>query len=330
MLKALFAAVGFFTAFNAVGAPNEKLFDQPAKTIKGLRISGFKGNLNFLAADGANLTIEARAKSDEPAWRPVIENVDGWIQISVQGPPSKSDWRSMTIPALDLDVKGASVPLQVVWKEGDIALKGWKSSADLTQHKGRLSSEGGTAALKISTLEGEATVTDHQGRVTVDNYNARVTLKNVEGGLDLETFSGLLSVDGSRGDVSLKASKGRTQITGHKGRFEFDVSQGEIGIANSEGPVRGQGDQGSVAIDLKGTADVKIRAEATKVAIGAPKSSGARVDLGTQDGNFSVSFPLKYDRIEKTKIMKGTLAGKDSGLIFVRTRSGDIRLKPVK
>ncbi|HEX4923363.1 MAG TPA: hypothetical protein VFV50_04725 [Bdellovibrionales bacterium] len=330
MLKAVLAAVGFFTALSAVAAPSEKLVEQPVKTIKGLRVSGFKGNLTFVSAEGANLTVEARAKSDDQLWRPIVENVDGWIQISVQGPPSKSDWRNVAIPALDLDVKGPSVPLNVVWKEGDITLKGWKASAVMTQHKGKFFAEGGAAPLKISTLEGEASVTGHQGRVTVDNYNARVTLKNVDGGLDLENFSGLLSVDASKGDISLKASKGRTQITGHKGRFEFDVSQGEIGIANSEGPVRGQGEQGSVAIDLKGTADVKIRAESTKVAIGVPRSSGAKVDLGTQDGNFSVSFPLKYDRIEKTKIMKGNLAGKDSGLIFVRTRSGDIRLKPVK
>jgi hypothetical protein len=334
MLKARLAAIGatigiLAAAPFALSAPSERLVDAPIGTVKGLRISGYKGNLVFIPQAGGNLTVDAKLKSDEQSWRPTIETVDGWIQVSVQGPPSKSDWRNVQPPPTDFEIRGPSVPLNIAWKEGDITVKGWKSPVTLSHHKGRVVAEDNQAPLRLTTLEGEAVVGRHKGRVMVDNYNARVALKNVDGGLDLENFSGSLTVEDSRGDISLKASKGRNQITGHKGRFEFDLAQGEIIISGSEGAVRGQAEQGAVTTEIKGVADVKIRSEAARVAVLVPKTSGAKVDLGTNDGNFSVSYPLKYDRVEKVKLMKGSLSGKDGGSIFVRTRSGDIRLKPI-
>lgn len=337
MFKASLAAIGFITALTQIAGAAERLADVPAKSLKGIRISGFKGNLNFIGLDAdpeaktakpsANLTIDATSKSDDADWKPVVENIDGWIQISIQGPSSKSDWRNLQIPAVDLDVRGPSVPLILTWKEGDLTIKNWKASANLTHHDGKILSEGGQAAFKITAQQGDVTVNGHTGRFSLDNYNAKVSLKAIEGGMSLENFSGNLNVDSSKGEISLKTGKGKSQIVSHKGGIDFDLSQGEILISGLEGPIRGQAESGQVTAEIKGTPDLKIRGEAAKVSVLVPKTSGARVDLGTQDGNFSIAFPLKYDRVDKFKLMKGSLAGSGGGSVFVRTKSGDIRLK---
>ncbi|MEQ1878650.1 MAG: hypothetical protein ABL958_18550, partial [Bdellovibrionia bacterium] len=214
MSKASLVAIGFITAFAQIlaAAPADRLVDQPAKSIRGLRISGYKGSLKFIGLDAdesvkgakaapTNLTVDAVLKTDDQTWRPILENVDGWIQISIQGPQSKTDWRNIQMPPVDIEVRGPSVPIVLAWKEGDLVIKNWKATANLTHHEGKVVSEGGTAALKLTSLEGEVTVNGHNGRFTLDNYNARVTLKKIEGGMVLENFSGNLVVDDSKGEI---------------------------------------------------------------------------------------------------------------------------------
>jgi hypothetical protein len=337
MLKTRHAAVGFIAALIASSltqaAPTERLVDQTSKGVKGIHIAGFKGQVTFIPTTDAKIIVDAKTKVDEALqspWRPIIEvTADGWLQIIVNGPPSKADWRSLTIPALDLEVRSPSLPVQLIWKEGDVSFKDWKATVEVTSHRGRIILDGGKDVAKLSTLEGDVTVSNHQGRVKLDNYNAKVMLSQVEGSMQLENFSGHMTVDKSKGDISLRASKGRSEVRDHKGRLEFDLAQGDVSINNLEGAIRGQADQGQVTATIKGPADMKVRTDAAKVTVLVAKASGARVDLGTQDGNFSVTFPMRYDRIEKMKIMKGQLSGKDGGLIFVRTQSGDVRMKPL-
>jgi hypothetical protein len=318
----------------AGAASHERIFEGPPRTVKSIRISGFRGQLNFIPLKDGKTSIDARVQNDDalqPPWKPVVETAaDGSVTVTISGPPTKADWKVAQIPPINLEIRGVPVPVVIVWKEGEVLMKDWKAPTTITHHKGRTFVEGGRDLIKLYTLEGEATVTGHQGRIEVDNYNAKINLSGIEGSQRLENFSGHLVVEKSKGDVHLRASRGKTDIRDTKGSLEFEVAQGEVNLEGLEGPIRGQGDQGQVNAIIRGNADFKVRADATKVSVLVAKSSGAKVDLGTNDGNFAVSFPMKYDRIEKMKLMKGQLSGKDGGIIFVRTKTGDVRLRPIK
>jgi hypothetical protein len=328
LLVFLFAGLWASAGFSA----QERLWE--GQGIRGIRISGFKGNLNFMADDkAAQTTINASAKDGEALsqpWKPEVSvHDDGWLVVNIEGPSSKSDWRLPKIPALNIDIRSRSVPIVVAWKEGDIRLKGWKSASQITHYKGAIHADATKEALRIMSIEGDVEVSNHIGRLNIDTYRSKVTLLKVIGNSQIHNFSGQLRLEQCKGDVQLSSSKGRNTLDAQKGALEFNLDAGELNLTKYSGPIRGKTEQGSVSAQLVGTADFKVRSDSGRVAIAVPRSSGARVNLVSEEGNIAIQFGIKVDRLENMKIGRGTLSGKESGVIQVKSHSGDIRLRPL-
>ncbi len=297
--------------------------------LKGLRIVGYKGQLTIVGDPKAErVRFKALAKDAvSSSWTPQVTVVDGWLEIRVAGPASKQDWRSAQMPRQDFEIRSQPLPLVVVWGEGDISLKSWTQTVALSHQNGKVKIEDGKELLKLNVHDGDVDVLRHEGRIEVDSYLARIQLKKIVGSMKVENFDGRLNLTEGQGDLNLKSMSGKNFIDGLKGNLEFDNQKGEINFGLSEGSVQGKSAGGSIEGRLRGPVEVRLRSDDARVTLSLQKGLGARVDYATQKGQISTTLPLKVERQESFKIMKGQLPGSQVSSVFVRSQTGDLKLR---
>jgi len=300
-----------------------------ASELKGIRVLGFKGRLNIIA-DAKLQTVQHRVltKTDLPShWSPQVELENGWLNIRVSGPVSKEEWRTQTPPRVDIEIRAPPMPLQVVWSQGDIYLKGWDKSAEITHQVGTVKVEDTKGEMKLSVHEGELSVKDHSGRLEVDNFGSKIRLEHVSGTVKIDNFQGRLSVSDGGGNYHLSTVRGKNFIDDFNGDFDFNNKQGEIVITQSGGQLQGKSDSGTVEARLIGSTEVRLRSQEARITVALKRGLGAKVNLGSADGQVASSLGLKVDKIDGWKVIKGEVSGKSVSQISVQSRSGDIRLR---
>ncbi|MGE3974781.1 MAG: DUF4097 family beta strand repeat-containing protein [Bdellovibrionales bacterium] len=298
--------------------------------LKGLRIVGYKGRLTVFADPKADrVRFKNLAKSAEGIWAPQVTVTDGWLEIRVVGPSNKQDWRTATIPRQDFEIRSQSLPLVIAWGEGDVTVKGWTQTVQLSHQQGKVKVEDGRERLTLNVHDGDIEVQRHAGRIDVDNYTARLNLKKVEGPIRVENFEGRLQVLDCVGDLNLKSVSGKNFVDNLQGNFEFENQKGEINFSLSGGAVHGKTAAGVIEGRLKGAVDVRIRSEDARVNLALQKGVGARVDVASAKGQVASSFALKVEREENYRVMKGQIPGSKVSSIFVRSQEGELRLRPL-
>lgn len=297
--------------------------------LKGLKIVGYRGQLTIVAdAKADRVRFKNLMKSEGGGvWTPQISVTDGWLEIRVVGPITKQDWRSTQIPRQDFEIRSQPLPLVVAWGEGDISLKGWTQRAEISQQQGKVRLEDGGEYLKLNIHDGDVDVQKHVGRVDLDNYGARVNFKKIEGNIRVDNFEGRLQLNDIKGDLNLKSVNGKNFIENLQGNMEFDNQKGEVNFNMSEGSVHGKSAAGTIEGRLKGPVEVRIRSDDARVNLLLQKGVGARVDVATQKGQLSTGLPLKIERQESYKLMKGQVQGTQVSSIFLRSQAGEVRIR---
>lgn len=332
--------VSFFLSGEGWSAPAPAAFSPLkmfVKTGDRIEIKGFRGSVEYVVNEAAqDVSVEVRQSNStaplkyQEEWQFSFKRDGSSIQANVEGPTSKQIWNEVLIsgvlPEFHLRLTGPSLPLAINWNEGRITVANLNSELQITAIKGFVVVTKGEGPLALTTQEGNVIIRDRKGEVKIDSYIAKVEVKNIEGKLDLQNFTGETQIEDISGEVNLSSFKGTSKVAGLKGRLEFKNGNSPLHIEKFEGELRGRSAQGSVYAEVRGDADVRVESAEGAVNLRLP-ASGAWVNLGTAEGSLVVPGFLKLTRLPAQQIRTGRLRGTNGGSIFVRTTSGDIRIK---
>ena len=223
----------------------------------------------------------------------------------------------------------------------------------------RISSRGGVEAwadlrvavpagrkVAVHLAVGKLTATNVDGRLQIQTANAPVTVNGSRGGLEVEVGSGDVQVSASEGDLQVTTGSGEVQVTKAKGRSlsietgsgavaASSLEAGELAVRTGSGEIRVTGvkapqvgletGSGAVTVELQGEVDrLEIHTGSGDIAITAPPSLGAQVDVETASGEINSEFPLAVTRSGRDHLRGAVGDGK--GRISVETGSGGVRL----
>ena len=259
-----------------------------------------------------------------------VKKENGIVRIECSGADSKEELaKAVKAGAGDFhfDVEGASLPVEVGVRGGNVNVQGWKHAVTATIVEGRVQSSATENALRVQLQRGEVKIEGHKGLVVIDSQSAKIAASNVEGDMNVVNFAGESALSSVRGNVDAKLDSGTFTIAKSSGSLDFIVGRGTLNANGFSGPFRGENVSGSVLAELLGDVDVSIEADRGSVNIKAPPGSGATVRLQTSDG--SLQHPPSVKPAGGTaKAAVGTLNGSGSkGTINVRSKSGSIRLR---
>ncbi len=193
---------------------------------------------------------------------------------------------------------------------------------------------------------GKVTVTNVSGDLWIDAASSPVTTTGFKGMLDVDVGSGSVQVSQLEGDLSVDTGSGPVEISRVKGRtLSIDTGSGdvtgtdlqgdEVSIETGSGNIRLtalhapkislETGSGSVIADLRD--DLKsldVETGSGDVAITAPPSLGAEVEIETSSGDIETDFAMQVTRHGRDH-MTGRI-GDGKGTIAIEAGSGEIKL----
>lgn len=305
-----------------------------------ITIKGFQGNVEYIPKDGAtDLVVQVsrsnmNSEKQEVAadeWQFTMKRKDGRIQIQVESPQSKQAWSEILMtgaaqPRFDLKIVGPSLPMKVNWQQGSFKTSKFNNTLHVNLLKGRTEILGGEGELRVDSQSGFVKVLNRKGNVEVETYDGKVEISGIEGDVAVDNFVGDSQVVAVDGGLKLLSYKGKTTASKVKGRLEFKNGNSPLHIDNLQGELRGKTMQGPVFAAINGEANVRVESEEGQISLRLP-ASGAWVNLGTEEGALRVPNFLKLTRLPRQQIRTGRLRGSVGGSVFVRTTSGDIKLR---
>lgn len=306
-----------------------------------VQIKGYKGSVEIISQNQSlEVTVEVvQSVSDQVAaeyktlldeWQFHLRREGDVVLIKVEGPATKELWNQTLVsgiaPEFHLKVTMPALATEVNWGEGKFISNNHMASIKVTQNKGDVLVTGGEGDLVISNHEGSVTVRNRKGEVSIESYLAKVELENLQGQVNLENFTGESRVEKIEGALSVRSFRGNTKVARVKGRLEFKNGNSPLHIENFQGELRGKSLQGPVSVEVLGEADVKLETQEGSVNLKLA-DSGAYVNLGSAEGSLLVPNFLKLTRLPNQQIRTGRLRGSRGGRVFVRTTSGDVRVR---
>lgn len=348
MLKLLFTAPLFLTFFVgslATFVEAKTLQLQPVKMAvnKGdtVQVRGFKGSVEIISNTAAKdvtvsvqqilpdqLSDDQQSMLDE--WQFQVRREESEVLITIDGPVTKELWSRTLIsniaPEYHIKLTLPAVPVEVNWSEGKMTSHNHNATLRITQNKGSVEVIGGEGDLHVSNQEGNVKVKGRKGSVDIDAYAAKVDLADVKGQIRVENFIGDTKIEKIEGNLSLSSFRGSSNVAYAKGRLDFKNGNSPLRIDDFQGELRGESLQGPVFAEIHGVADVKVESQEGPVNLRLA-NSGAWVNLGTNEGSLNVPSFLKLTRLPNKQIRTGRLRGSSGGSVFVRTVSGDVRVR---
>jgi DUF4097 and DUF4098 domain-containing protein YvlB len=193
---------------------------------------------------------------------------------------------------------------------------------------------------------GSVAVTNVEGDLTIDTHEAEVTASGVKGGLNIDVGSGSVRATQIDGDLSVDTGSGSVEVSRVRGRSlsidtgsgdvtGSDLEAGELSVDTGSGSIRLAGvlspdlsletGSGGVTAELRrDVASLRVETGSGDIAIRAPASLGAEVEIETSSGDIETDFPLQITQHARDH-MVGTI-GDGQGTIAIETGSGGIRL----
>jgi hypothetical protein len=319
--------------FNLQAATAEVPLSPLQVTVQGgdkLIVRGFKGSFEYIVQEAMTTVVAEIKNTISEDFQLIFKREGSQIILVTEGPVSKSAWGQVlaqsTWPEQQIKLRGPSLPIELSWREGSIQIQNLLSSVQVTADKADIKILGGEGLTHLTAQEGAILVQQRKGEVKIDSYMAKVRAQDIDGRLDLENFAGETFVERVSGAVALTSFKGTTRVTGVSGQMEFKNGQSPLHIEKFKGELRGRSAQGAVYADILGDANVRLETQEGLVSLRLP-DSGAWVNLGTSDGALAVPAFLKTTRLQTQQLRTGRLKGANKGTVFVRTASGDIRLR---
>jgi DUF4097 and DUF4098 domain-containing protein YvlB len=162
----------------------------------------------------------------------------------------------------------------------------------------------------------------------VDVGAGDVRIAQAQGEVSLDTGSGSVDVTGFQGS-SLTIDTGSGDVTGS------DVESEELSVDTGSGEVRLTGvtsprlsletGSGGISAELRrDVSSLQVETGSGDIAIRAPATLGAEVEIETSSGDIETDFPLLVTRQSRDH-MVGTI-GDGKGTIAIETGSGGIKL----
>jgi len=193
---------------------------------------------------------------------------------------------------------------------------------------------------------GSVTVTNVEGDLTLDTHDAGVTASGVKGGLRIDVGSGSVRASQIEGDLSVDTGSGSVEVSRVRGgSLSIDTGSGdvtgsdletaELSVDTGSGSIRLTGvvspelsletGSGGVTAELRrDITSLRVETGSGDIAIRAPASLGAEVEIETSSGDIETDFPLQITQHARDH-MVGTI-GDGKGTIAIETGSGGIRL----
>ncbi len=301
------------------------------KAIQRLHIIGVKARVNVSGEQGSQLEVRISKGKGEESLVPKAEVKNGELFIKAKGLNTKKKWEKMlstkSTPDVQINIKGPSLPLRVNLLEGDVVLKNWKHSFLISQKKGKIKSLSNKGEGSLHLMEGEVEVKSHSGNIKADLFRVKTQYNKIQGEVRHKSFTGDVDMSGVSGVVHVQANQGKVVITGGSGDTNFDVAEAELHFSKRRGSLKGKSFQGAVNASLSKAVKVSIQSKAGDVSLRVPRTSAARVNIGTQDGKLVVPQGLRTTKQGVYDIARGRLKGQDSGRLFVRTETGGVTLR---
>lgn len=341
-MRAFIFIVASLLSVTSFAAPRETKYKEitldAAPTDK-LIISCPRAGVKLTATNSASTTLRVRKtladSSSEGASRFEgmafsVKKEGGLIRIECTGVDSKEELAKAVKPGagdFHFDIEGASLPVEVSVRGGNVNLQGWKQSVAAMIVEGRVQAAATENALRVQLQRGEVKIDGHRGPVVVDSQAAKIQVANVEGDMNVVNFAGESVLNSVRGNVDAKLDSGTFTIAKSSGSLDFILGKGSLNANGFSGPFRGENVSGSVSAELLGETEVSVESDRGSVSIKAPPGSGASVRLQTSEG--SLASPASVKPAGGTvKAAVGTLGGSGpKGSIHVRSKSGSIRLR---
>jgi lia operon protein LiaG len=193
---------------------------------------------------------------------------------------------------------------------------------------------------------GRVSIANVDGRLAVDAHSAPVTATGTRGALSVDVGSGPVNVTGARGELWVDTGSGPVEVTRFEGTaLSVDTGSGEvtasevkadeISIDTGSGDIRLTGGTSPrLALETgSGGVTAELRADPTSlvvetgsgdIAVTAPGTLGAEVEIETTSGDIETDFPLQVTRHSRDHLVGRIGDGK--GRIAIETGSGDVRL----
>jgi DUF4097 and DUF4098 domain-containing protein YvlB len=269
--------------------------------ISGIEDSGAIGAYSLVRKENV---IEIQMKE--------FSNLKSWFDLL-----SKSNLNSKKI-----EISGASVPVEINLKSGNIVAQKWQRELRVTMTDGKVNLSNGNGEIRAYLQKGEIGITDHLGKVTVDTFSGGVNLKNIQGDVDLSLFTGQLVLDRVKGFSIINTTQAQGKVLQSSGTVQFENGKGNLMFQNFQGRVEGQTLEGGVTISAVADSEVDIKSKSGKISVQIPSSVGAVLNLLTTEGEIIVPSELRVTKIGSEKSVRGRLRG-DAQKINVSVRSQD-------
>jgi hypothetical protein len=200
--------------------------------------------------------------------------------------------------------------------------------------------------LSVYLAVGKVSLTNVQGQIRVDASSAPVTASGVKGELSVDVGSGIVRVTDGEGVLDVDTGSGSVEVSRFKGReltvdtgsgnvngteltaegLTIETGSGDIELAGVSSPTLTlETGSGTVRTDLR--TDLKslsVETGSGDVAVTAPATLDAEVEIETSSGDIESEFPLQVTRHARDHLVGRIGTGK--GRIAVETGSGDVRL----
>lgn len=337
-------AVGSFEEVRAQ-APEQGFWTESGGVItlygsESLRVSLYKGHIKFTATPNppnsapASTTVRVvrvDGRSSAEGWRMVAGRTGNQYFLETQAPPAKKVAEDVVqgrsdAPTYSVEISGGSLPVEFSVKEGDVIARPLKHPVVITHQSGMIDVKGGEAEIKIHSHQGQVTVDEPKAGLYLDGFSGQWNLKKISTPTVLRNFSGRSVLTDFTGTLTLKSFRGVHQIIKGKGKVDFDIVQGNLQVSEWEGNLVGSTEQGNVVARLKGAGDVRVQSDSATVTVSLPKGSGAKLNVGSMEGKMYVPPNLGSAQYEKYKVYQGKLKGGVEGSLFVRSKTGDIKV----
>jgi len=193
---------------------------------------------------------------------------------------------------------------------------------------GKVSVSNVEGRLRVDAHSAPITATGAKGELTLDVGSGSVNASGIEGVLRVDTGSGPVEVSGFRGsELSVDTGSGEVTASGIQAdRMMVETGSGDIRVATATAPdVVLETGSGSVTADLRSApAELTVETGSGNIAVTAPGTLGAEVEIETSSGDIETDYPLQVTRHARDHLVGRIGDGK--GRISIETGSGDVRL----
>jgi hypothetical protein len=329
------------TVFVATAVSTFTLFSSQAMAVLGFEVSpqdvdrivviGLEAQVQMLHQPSATkLKVSGIDDSSEPG-NFALERRDRVLYIKMQEFGDKSEWKTaLSRPKQKriLEFVGASVPVEIQLRDGQVMAKNWARDLRVVMTRGKFTTVGGTGTVHLQLQRGDALIQDQTSKVTADLYRGQLVVKNLQGDLDGSVFSGGINIEKSKGYLNLNTTQSVARVLQSSGTLQFENVKGNVITQQFAGRVEGQTGEGSVNIGIVPDTDVHVKSVSGRVTVQTAAGSGAFVNLLTSEGEITAPNEIATAKTATEKTARGRLrGGEQKGSIVVRSREGSIVLK---